>query len=77
MATSWTKLSGNNASWSNIAKPLPTTSVVTGGFSGGDPIGLLLALTYSTSTVTSVVTGIWSDVAKASGTNFTKIPKAT
>lgn len=53
--------------WTPIPKPTNPAQIV-----GGDPIGLLIALTYS-----SVVSGsIWTPVAKASGTAWTAVPKA-
>lgn len=64
-------------SWTDIPKPLPTTSVMSNNFSGGSPIGLLLSLTYSTVTQSSIVTGIWTNISKASGTTYTNIAKAT
>lgn len=63
--------------WTNLPKPSPTTSVITQVFSGGDPIGLLLALTNTSVSTTSVLTGIWTDVTKASGTTYTNVAKAT
>lgn len=62
--------------WSQEPKPLATTSVITQAFTGGDPIGLLLALTYSQETTTSVVTGIWTPISDNS-TSWTDVPKAT
>lgn len=74
MVTSWTNISKPvGTAYTNIPKALGTTSVV--GIGGGDPIGLLLALTYSR--VQIVTTGIWNDISKASGTAWTDIPKAT
>lgn len=77
MVTSWTKIPDNAASWSNVPKPLPVTSVITNNFTGGDPIGLLLALTYSQVFQSSVISGIWTKIPEAFGTSYTKIVKAT
>lgn len=77
MTTSWTKIADNPASWSNVPKPIPITSVITNNFTGGDPMGLLLALTYSQITQSSIVTGIWTKIAEPIGTSYTKIAKAT
>lgn len=60
-------------SWTNIPKaPSPNTTVT---INPGNPIGLLLALTYSTSS--SFTTSLWTDVPKPVGTPWTNIPKAT
>ena len=55
-------------SWTKVSKPSGsgTTTV-------GSPIGLLLSLTYAT----AITTSLWTKVAKASGTSWTKITKAT
>lgn len=60
--------------WTNI--PKPTDGSGTHTVSPGMPIGLLLALTYSTSSTTPA-TSIWTNITKASGTSWTNIPKAT
>lgn len=65
--------------WNNIPKASGTswTSVVTtktvfhSGEQTGNPIGLLLALTYQGNSTN------WTDVPKASGTVWTKITKAS
>ena len=63
--------------WTDVAKPLATSSIITTAYTGGVPIGLLLALTASSVVgVTSVVTSLWTDVAKGTGT-WTNITKAT
>lgn len=77
MVTSWTKIPDNNSTWSNIPKASPVTSIITNNFTGGNPIGLLLALTYSQVTQSSVITGIWTKIPEAFGTTYTKIAKAT
>ena len=65
--TTWTKITkAANTSWTKLAKP--TTQVQ----ASGSPIGLLLALTYATTTGTN-----WTKITKASGTSWTKITKAT
>lgn len=75
--TPWTDISKASGSlWSDISKPEPISSIITEVSSGGEPIGLLLALTYSTIVITSVVTQKWSSVAGFT-TPWTDIPKAT
>lgn len=76
MTTTWTKVSNNNASWTAIPKPLPTTSVITQVATGGDPIGLLLALTYTRYVATSIVTGIWTPI-NSNSTAWVGVAKAT
>ncbi len=76
MTTSWTPVSGNSASWSDVAKPLSTTSVITEVFTGGEPIGLLLALTYTVVSSTSVLSSIWTPI-NDNATSWTGVPKAT
>lgn len=62
--------------WQNIPKP-QESSVTSYTFTGGDPIGLLLALTYSQQTAaTSVVSG-WGDVDKPSVSSWTTVAKPT
>lgn len=62
--------------WTKVAKP-------DNGISAGSPIGLLLALTYSTSSgiswskVNKASGNPWTKVSKVSGTTWTKIAKAT
>ena len=60
--------------WTDI--PKVGTSGSTDLYTGGDPIGLLLALTYTT--ITPIQGGTsWTDVPKASGTSWIDVPKAT
>jgi hypothetical protein len=61
-------------SWTPVPKPLPTSSVITNVYTGGDPIGLLLALTYSQVSTGSVITGIWTPISNNS-TSWTDVPK--
>lgn len=76
MTTVWTSISDNSASWVNIPKPLGTSSIITMTFTGGTPIGLLLALTQSSVTgSTSVITSNWTNVAE-NPANWTPVPKA-
>lgn len=66
----WTKITkATGTSWTKRPKPSDEVTIT-----GGNPIGLLLALTYS-STPTKV-TG-WTKITKPSGTSWTKITKAT
>lgn len=77
MAT-WNKISKPNPlSWGNVPKPSPFRVSSVASFTGGEPIGLLLALTYSQMTISSVVSDVWIDIAKPVSTTYTKVPKAT
>lgn len=68
MPTTWTKVNkASGTSWTKIPKAVGNTT-----FTGGDPIGLLLALTYTTST-----TDVWTKITKASGTSWAKVSKPT
>lgn len=72
----WTPIAKpTSATWTDLAKPSPIVISSITTFTGGTPIGLLLALTQSTGTVSSVVTGIWTEVAKAFNTSWTDVPK--
>jgi hypothetical protein len=74
MVTNWTDI--NKASGTSYtAIPKPTNGSASQVFSGGEPIGLLMALTYTT--VSSVMTSMWTDISKPSGLTWTDIPKAT
>jgi hypothetical protein len=57
--------------WTKIAKPTLATSNI----SAGNPIGLLLALTYATASGGSGTS--WTKLTKASGTSWTKLTKAS
>lgn len=74
MSTTWTTISKPSVtSWTNIPKapsPDKTTTII-----AGNPIGLLLALTYAAPS--SFTTSLWTDIPKANGTVWTNIPKAT
>ncbi len=78
MATIWTDLNKPTGTpYTNIPKPSGTSSILTVLISGGQPIGLLLALTQSSVIgVTSVVTSLWTDVAE-NPTPWTDVPKGT
>ena len=68
----WTKINKpTSATWSAV--PNPSESSVTTNTGGGDPIGLLLALTYTLQR-SSIVTG-WTEISKPSTFNWTTIPK--
>lgn len=69
MATIWTKVGKPSTSWTKVSLPANELKTV-----AGMPIGLLLALTYSQ---TNVVVNGWTKVAKAVGTVWTKVLKAT
>lgn len=58
--------------WTSVPKPTFSGTVT---INAGEPIGLLLALTYSD---TQVIPGQgWTKITKASGTPWTAVPKAT
>lgn len=64
------------AGWTNVAKP-SESSVTSSAFIGGQPIGLLLALTQTTViSSTSVISG-WSSVSKPSISSWTSVAKPT
>lgn len=65
------------ANWTNIAKPPSDSRTTVNTYTGGDPIGFLLALTYSTVTQSSVISSFWTDIPEASGGTYTKISKAS
>lgn len=79
MTTTWTGINKpNGTGYTAIPKPLGTSSVITKIFSGGLPIGLLLALTQSSVIgQSSVVTSLWTDIQKANNTVYIDVPKAT
>lgn len=58
--------------WIPVPKPTETTSL---GFSGGEPIGLLMALTQ-TILVTSVTSG-WGNADKPTVASWTSVAKPT
>lgn len=60
--------------WNKVPKPSGGTPAVT--IQAGEPIGLLLALTYATSSITPG-TSAWTKVAKQTSTAWTKVTKAT
>lgn len=78
MTTTWTDINKPiGTSYSSVPKPLGTSSVIVQHFTGGDPIGLLLSLTYSQVTNSSIVTGIWTDINKPNSLFWSNVPKAT
>jgi hypothetical protein len=60
--------------WTRTNKPSESSILILGG-PAGQPIGLLLALTYAEE-VTSILTG-WTDVIKPSTDDWTSVPKPT
>lgn len=69
--------------WVNIAKPAETSVL---SFSGGVPIGLLIALTTTTisssiisgwSSISKPTTSSWTAVTKPSSSNWTNVTKPT
>ena len=72
MTTNWTNIAKPGAaSWTDVPKPQGDTTV---NIFAGNPIGLLLALTYAANS--SYSNSPWTDVPKASGTTWTDVPKA-
>lgn len=64
--------------WTPIPKPANTSSVIGLQFSGGTPVGMLMGITQSSLIgITSVITGIWTDVPKPSTLTWTNVSKAT
>lgn len=75
MVTSWTDIpKASGTPYTKVPKPSGSGSSSSGP-AVGSPIGLLLSLTYATTS--SIITQMWTGVAKASGTSWTDIPKAT
>lgn len=75
MTTTWNIVpKASVMGWTTIPKPQSSIVTIVGG--GGTPIGLLLSLTQVVGS-SSVISNIWTPVAKASGTPWTTIPKAT
>lgn len=71
--STWTKVAKpTGTTWTPVAKP---TLATTNSYSGGEPIGLLLALTYST--VTTILTSEWTNVTKPTTASWTPISKPT
>lgn len=73
--TAWVsvpKPTGQN--WTDVQKPSESSIVVLGG-PVGQPIGLLLALTYS-GEITSVLTG-WAGITKPTSSVWTLVNKPT
>lgn len=83
--TNWTKLAKPITNWSKITKSSGTawtkitkpSTGISGGSVAGNPIGLLLALTYATATGGTATGTKWTKLSKASGTSWTKITKPT
>lgn len=61
--------------WTGIPKP-SESSITTLGGNGGEPIGMLLALTYAGTMSSSIITG-WTDVNKPINPNWTNVNKPT
>lgn len=75
MPTLWTTINkATGTAWTSVAgATLGSSSIMS---TEGVPIGLLLALTYSTTS--SVTSGLqWTTVSKATGTSWQTINKAT
>lgn len=69
MSTTWTPITkASGTSWNSVPKATDTGTTT----SGGQPIGLLLALTSP-----GVFTSQWTPITKASGNVWTSIAKAT
>lgn len=64
--------------WTPVPKPSNTSSTLSLQYSGGDPVGMLMAITRSSIIgATSVMTLLWTDVAKPVGTGWSNVAKAT
>lgn len=76
MTTTWTPISkASGTGWTNVPKAA-IPSQTTANIVPGNPIGLLLALTYATAS--SFTFGGWTDVPKSTTPNsWTNVPKAT
>lgn len=73
MVTTWTNIPKQTSTgWTDVPGPTDGASTV---IHAGEPIGLLLALTYANTIV--IPTNIWTDIIKANGTGWTNIAKAT
>lgn len=65
-------------SWTNIPKPSNTSSTLSISYSGGVPVGMLMAITSSSIIgINSVMTSTWTDVPKPVGTGWSTVAKAT
>lgn len=72
---SWHTVAKPTASiWSVVAKPTES-SITTQAFTGGEPIGLLLALTKTTFVSTTSIISGWGDVQKPTIPNWNKVAK--
>lgn len=60
MVTTWTNIAENSSSWTDVPKPVAGTSTT---ISAGEPIGMLLGITYSDAS--SISSDIWTYVPKA------------
>ena len=71
----WTKINKpTNANWTGVTKPSESSVLQLGG-NVGEPIGLLLALTYA-GTISSVTSG-WGDIAKPTSSTWSLVAKPT
>ena len=65
------------SSWTKVPKPAES-SITTSGFSGGSPIGLLIALTESTSVAAgSSITSGWGNILKPTTASWVSVAKPT
>ena len=60
--------------WSQVAKPSESSVLLFGG-NAGEPIGLLLALTYA-GTISSTTSG-WSEITKPTVASWVAVAKPT
>ena len=58
--------------WTRTAKPAESSVILSGG-NAGEPIGLLLALTYA-GTISSVTSG-WSEITKPTVASWVAVAK--
>lgn len=73
--SAWTKVSKPTTDdWTGITKPSESSVLQLGG-NAGEPIGLLLALTYAG--YISSVTGGWGNIIKPTSSIWTLVAKPT
>lgn len=64
--------------WTNVLKPTNTSSTMSLSYSGGSPVGMLMAITSSSIIgIQSVLTSSWTDVPKPNPLSWTTVIKAT
>lgn len=71
MVTTWNTVASPTTSWTDVPISTGSNTVI----NGGEPIGLLLALTYAGTII--IPNDPWTQVPNGSGTSWTSVPKAT